>query len=85
MNHCIQYATVGDLEEIIIFGTEHLSDDQIKERVIKQMKELPYPCTIHRYDRCPECETWTTCLGKLRTELKKTCPAVKRELAKKRS
>jgi len=76
--HCIQYAVVGDGFDPIVYNTENLTDEQVRDKIRNNplvYGELPIPATIIRFNRCPECEEWTTEGGKLRRGMK--CPAVK--------
>jgi hypothetical protein len=71
--HMVQYALVGP-HSIFIGQTENLTDEQIRERA-SRIQFVPTDATIERYNRCVECEEWTTFKGKLRKNL--DCPAVK--------
>lgn len=66
MRHCIQYALVGGRT---VYNTEHTTDEQLAGGDT---------CAVHRFNRCPLCEEWTTYNGKLREDVR--CPAVAKEL-----
>ncbi len=70
MQHMTQYAFVRDR---IVYDTAALTDAQIQKRA--GWSNWP----VERYDRCPECEMWTTEVGRLRRET--GCPAVLAALA----
>lgn len=78
--HCIQYAVIGDGFRPVVYNTENLTDEQVRDKIKGDQLTyglLPIPATVTRYNRCPECEVWTTAGGKLRRGLK--CPAVKQK------
>lgn len=70
--HMIQYALVGH-RGVFVGHTEVLSDEEVRARV-------PFgACAtdrVERYDRCPECESWTKARGRLRRNMV-DCPAVR--------
>ena len=63
--HCVQYAAVGN-EPIYVYGTEDLSDAEVRREAVKMMETVGDDAEVVRYNRCPECEVWTTDGGKLR-------------------
>lgn len=73
MTHMIQYAFVGDT---MVPDTSGMNDDEVKARARKGGAAIG---AVERYNRCPECEAWTTVAGRLRADL--DCPAVKAGLA----
>lgn len=75
--HCVQYAIVGGHE--IVLDTAQLTDEQIQ--II-----CGYTGIIERFNRCPECEVWTTTVanGSLRLRTVIDCPAVQERMAANR-
>ena len=72
--HCVQYAVLSyGNDSTVVYDTEKLTDEQIFSSVHPR-----YGKSVSRYNRCPNCDDWTTSEGKLRTEL--DCPAVQRAL-----
>jgi hypothetical protein len=62
MPHCIQYAVVGDGFDPIVYGTENMTDEQVRDKVRSDPLVygfLPIPAPVNRFNRCPECEEWT--------------------------
>ena len=74
--HPLQYAMVagGGLREAYIAGTEHLTDDQVLDKlraahddssaaqIVHALDHRPaHIFYIERYDRCPTCEQWSPC------------------------
>lgn len=62
--HCIQYAFVGSQ---IVYDTDRLTDAQVQDIANSRLR-------VERYNRCPECESWTMDGPRMRNEI--NCPAI---------
>jgi hypothetical protein len=71
--HMIQYAVVGS-RCVFVADTDALPDEEVRRRADGASG------MIERFNRCPECEVWTTTAGELRVGVE--CPAVQARLAK---
>jgi hypothetical protein len=77
--HTIQYALVGP-RCIFVGNTENMTDGEIRQKLCNQLLLNGNDDIVERYDRCCECEEWTTVRGKLRPD--SNCPAVQEALKK---
>lgn len=86
--HCVQYAVVRSLPGFpIVLGTDNMENQEILEEARARAGGseglVIIESGVGRYNRCPECEQWTTYQGRVRDL---PCPAVQslREKMQKR-